>query len=123
MGMVFVCSRCGSAVSRPVERLEDPQQISLVDGEPAVPPGRFAIADPQPEGRFGCWYMLNPADAVGTKPHPDYRRLQGCCGPCGMDGMNTLCEKGHEIGTECSDCWMSHALMLDPKSVELKKQA
>jgi hypothetical protein len=121
MGTVFVCVACGSAVSRPVERLEDPKQISGKDGEPAVPVGRFATVDPRQGESFAGWTMLNLADAVGTKPHPESGRWVGCCGADGMEGENTLCEKGHEIGTECSDCWMPHALMLDPKSVELKK--
>jgi hypothetical protein len=122
MGTVFVCVVCGSVVCGPVEPLEDPKQIGRKDGEPAVPRGRFATADPLMEGSFGGWYMLNLADAVGTKPHRESGRWNGCCGADGMDGKNTLCEKGHEIGTECSDCWMAHALMLDPKSVEMKKR-
>jgi len=32
-------------------------------------------------------------------------RPNGCCGIDGVDGINTFCREGHEIGTERSDCW------------------
>lgn len=122
MATVFACSACGAVVTNPVERLEDATQIRLGDGEAAVPQGRFAVADPKEWSSFGGWFMLNLADAVGTREHPEVRRLSGCCGPSGLNGKNKVCAQGHEIGTECSDCWMPHALMLDPKSVVVKDQ-
>lgn len=58
--------------------------------------------------------MINLEDAVNTRHHPDTRRLNGCCGLDGRDGLNTVCANGHEVGTEKSDCWMPHVLLLDP---------
>jgi hypothetical protein len=28
----------------------------------------------------------------------------------GLDGINTFCENGHQIGTEQSDCWTERLL-------------
>jgi hypothetical protein len=49
--------------------------------------------------------LVNLNDLVGTEHHQDRHRLNGCCGLDGCDGPNLVCPKGHEIGTERSDCW------------------
>jgi hypothetical protein len=35
----------------------------------------------------------------------------------GLDNLNTLCECGAEIGTEKSDCWMPHCILLRTRRV------
>jgi hypothetical protein len=49
--------------------------------------------------------MLNRKDMINTHYHDDPRRMSGCCGPSGIDGVNMLCVNGHEVATESSDCW------------------
>jgi hypothetical protein len=44
--------------------------------------------------------------------------LNGCCGIDGMDGINTFCSNGHEIGTECSDCWTGRLLHAPAANLE-----
>jgi hypothetical protein len=56
--------------------------------------------------------IVNIADLVSIRRHPDFRRLNGCCGLDGCDGPNLVCTNGHEIGTEKSDCWTPHAAVL-----------
>jgi hypothetical protein len=86
--------------------------ICLDDGQPAVPRGFFAISnDDSSTGRPNC-ALINMEDVLNTRYHPDARRHQGCCGRDGCDGPNLLCANGHEVGTERSDCWMSHAVAL-----------
>jgi hypothetical protein len=66
------------------------------------------------------WYVFHLEDIVRTKPHSDPDRLIGCCGVAGNYGKTTLCENGHDIGVEHSDCHQAHAMLLDPRSVTLK---
>lgn len=66
-------------------------------------------------------YLVNLKDVAGTQYHPDSSRLNGCCGLDGMDGMNVLCANGHEVGTEQSDCWVSHAVTFDRSAVWLDR--
>ena len=106
------CRECGVALSRPVQRLHDPSALDESDGRPHVPMGRFAVSEGFFTG-FDGWLMLNLQDAVDTRHHPDLRRRNGCCGLDGCDGPNTLCANGHEVGTERSDCWLPHVLLLD----------
>ena len=84
------------------------------DGAPAVPEGFYAISDDDYWTGSSGLVLVNLADLTGTRHHPDSRRLSGCCGPMGEDGPNLVCERGHEIGTENSDCWMAHAAVLLP---------
>lgn len=52
---------------------------------------------------------------MNTRYHDDPRRVSGCCGPSGIDGVNTLCANGHEVATESSDCWTGpHYVELEP---------
>jgi hypothetical protein len=39
----------------------------------------------------------------------------------GCDGVNTVCGNGHEVGTECSDCWMPHFLHLGRTAVDVNE--
>jgi len=84
-----------------------------------VPEGYSALSDDEYwTGSAGC-PLVNLADLVATRHHPDPRRNSGCCGRDGCDGPNLLCDRGHEIGTEKSDCWMAHAAVLLPEVVRL----
>ncbi len=77
-----------------------------------LPEGFYALSD----GEYwthteGC-PLVNLNDVVGTQDHPDGGRHNGCCGSDGCDGPNMVCQSGHEVGTEKSDCWMPHAAVL-----------
>ena len=85
---------------------------SYEDGKPAIPEGFFALGDDDYWPGSSRWPLVNRADLVGTQHHPDSHRNNGCCGLDGCDGPNLVCERGHEIGTEKSDCWMAHAAVL-----------
>ena len=110
--VVFACPVCGQALTRPLAPLPPDQSICYEDGQPAVPPGYFAVSsDEYWTGSEGC-PVVNLADLAGTAYHPDTRRRSGCCGPSGTEGPNLVCGRGHEVGAERSDCWMSHAAVL-----------
>jgi hypothetical protein len=110
--VIFECPTCHQLVTRPLEPLPSDVPVRLEDGEAAVPEGYFALAEGDYwTGSVGS-PLVNLADLVGTRHHPDPRRLNGCCGLHGSNGPNLVCERGHEIGTEKSDCWMAHAAVL-----------
>jgi hypothetical protein len=121
MGIVFACAECGLELTHPVELLPDPTRASDEMGKARVSKGSYLIEE------LGAaqldWFVLHPSDAVHTTLTKDLHRLNGCCGLDGQGGKNTLCDNGHEIGTEFSDCWRSQGLYLDPKSVVLKEQS
>ena len=114
---VFKCVECGVEVTRPVE---PGARRSPSDGAPLVEPGRFVEVTDEYEADHARWLAIHLGDALNTREHSDDRRLNGCCGKDGLDGLNTVCANGHEIGTEKSDCWMPHALLLDPSRVTVR---
>lgn len=119
---IFECPVCRQAVTRALSQLPDGMNVCYEDGQPAVRTGFFALSDDDywtgSEGRV----LVNLADLVGTHHHSDPARRSGCCGPDGMQGPNLLCNNGHEVATERSDCWMSHAAVL-LKSVKQRAAA
>lgn len=115
MAIVLRCVVCGIALTRPVEPLDDASLLCPEDGRPYVPEGRLWLSD----GDYypiGEW-ALNLADLVNTRHHPDGRRLNGCCGLDGCDGINRVCANGHEVGTERSDCWWAPGIHFAPGRV------
>ena len=115
----FKCIQCGVPVTRPVSELPDNTAVDVEDGHDHVPTGTYLINDEDNWTGMEGWYVVNLADAVNTQRHSDESRPNGCCGLDGLDGNNTVCSGGHEVGVEKSDCWMSHCLMLDPQAVEI----
>lgn len=112
ISVIFECPTCHQPVTRPLVPLPDDVPVSYEDGKPAIPEGFFALSDDDYwTGSAGC-PLVNLADLVGTQHHPDSRRNSGCCGRDGCDGPNLVCGRGHEVGTEKSDCWMAHAAVL-----------
>jgi hypothetical protein len=116
-GVVFKCPICSIAFTRPLLPLSVDEQIRLEEGKDAVPEGRFGTSSGDYWGALEGCVIVNINDLIGTKPHPDASRLNGCCGLDGLDGPNLVCENGHEIATAMTDCWMAHAVAL-VKSVE-----
>ena len=117
MADIFRCSKCGSVLTRAIEPLLDRKLLVEEDGSEHVPVGFYAVSDGEFFTGSEGVCLVNLSDAIGTKHHLKLGRLNGCCGLDGCDGPNTLCDNGHEIGTEKSDCWMPHALLLDPGAV------
>lgn len=64
--------------------------------------------------------IINVKDLIHAKNHDDYRRCFGCCGLDGCDGANKMCINGHEIATECSDCWMPHAVLFEMDKIDIQ---
>lgn len=119
---LFLCRVCHVPVTLPVREFGDEAHLNLEERQDMLPRG-FLVSSQravEEEVLFGGAgeVAVNLQDAVFTQRHPDTFRLQGCCGPDGSHGLNTICRNAHEIGTERSDCWMPHALWLDGGHVD-----
>ena len=114
---LFRCQLCEMELSACLERLADATALSEADKEPHVPEGHYVVSDGSfftgTEGKV----IMNLRDAKNIRRTADPSRLNGCCGLDGLDGPNILCANGHIIGTEKSDCWMPHALILEPDGI------
>ena len=108
----LVCAECGALVVRDLRQLTDESSLDQADGHDLVPKGHYFISPgkfvPEKSGDV----LVNLTDLQNTRHHSDPSRLNGCCGLDGLDGSNLLCENGHEIGTERSDCWLAHHAVL-----------
>jgi hypothetical protein len=99
--------------------LKDESILNQKDGEAFIPEGYYWLSDGEYyTGSEGHW-IANLANLINTKLHSDFRRSQGCCGLDGCHGLNRICQNGHEVGTERSDCWMAHSIVLDFRRVVL----
>jgi len=112
--LIFRCPACEAVITRPLVALDSAESLCLEDGRSAVPQGFYWKSDGKYfNGSEGC-FVVKLDELVGTKLLSDSGRLNGCCGLDGLDGPNLTCCEGHEVGTECSDCWMAHAAILLP---------
>jgi hypothetical protein len=117
---VVCCTECGTVLTVPLLELIDESVISNEAGSDYIPRGYYVISDGGFFTNTKDQVIVNLKDAVNTKRHSDARRLNGCCGLDGCDGMNVLCGTGHEVGTERSDCWLPHAIHFDTNAVTIR---
>lgn len=115
--MILRCAVCKIQVSRDVAPLPDASLISTEDGSDYLPAGFYAVGDEFFHSAQGH-YILNLEDVVNLEDHADPSRFSGCCRLDGLSGVNKVCGNGHEIGTECSDCWMPRSIHISPVAVE-----
>ena len=115
--MELRCNACGVQLTEQLVELTDEKMLSQEDKSAFVPKGKYFVSSgeyvPEQKGDF----LVNLSDLVGTQLTKDPRRLNGCCGLDGLDGLNLLCPNGHEVGTERSDCWLPHYAILSEDKV------
>lgn len=104
--MTLKCKDCDLTVTNELIELKDVRNLNDEERENLIPKGYYFISDSiyslEPKGTI----IINNSDLINSKTHPDFRI--GCCGLDGRDGMNKVCDNGHEIGREYSECWMTH---------------
>ncbi|MBA9078664.1 hypothetical protein [Rufibacter quisquiliarum] len=119
--MKVKCGKCGIELTEELESLDDTTLLNETDEQSYVPIGKLFISDGEyytgTEGKI----IINCADLKNAKNHPDIIRLQGCCGLDGLNGNNKVCINGHEVGTEKSDCWIAHGVILEREFVVIEK--
>jgi|SRR5581483_21909 len=117
--MILRCAVCHIPISDDVHELKDRGRLSDERGSDFLPQGCYLIASAadnfssHTDGEF----ILNLKDVHNLQRHSDPSRLNGCCGLDGLDGINTVCSNGHEIGTQRTDCWCPHYIHIPPKNV------
>jgi len=89
------------------------------DGQDYIPRGFYLIQEETAYEIFKGSIIINSKDLINSNHHSDSSRLNGCCGLDGCVGMNRVCLQDHEIGTEYSDCWRFHKVVLNPELVQL----
>jgi hypothetical protein len=108
-------------LSAELEELHDPSALCEEDGKDHIPTGFYCTSDggyyTGSEGKI----LANRRDVRNLTNHSDSSRLNGCCGFDGCDGMNKLCQNGHEVATEKSHCWMAHAVLFDSQRAQMKE--
>lgn len=114
----LICKACNLEVTETLSELKDLSLINKKDGQDYIPRGFYLIDEEEDNGSVKRTYIINAKDLINSKRHSDSSRLNGCCGLDGCDGMNRVCLHDHEIGTEYSDCWMYHKVILDSELVQ-----
>jgi hypothetical protein len=107
------CKYCEIELTDNLVEVSSAEQLSEIDGEDFIQVGQFFTSDGDYYTGTENKIIINIRDLMNSKNHTDPTRLNGCCGLDGTDGPNKLCINGHEIGTEKSDCWMAHSIILD----------
>ena len=115
--MIFHCKKCGLALTSDLIELKDEKELCLEDEKDMIQQGLFFISKGEFEPERPGDFIVNLKDLINTKQTKKTDRLIGCCGPDGMAGYNILCMKGHEVGTERSDCWLPHHAVLSHKKL------
>lgn len=116
--MKITCKECQIELSTELVELTDKDKINENDQSDFLPIGTYFISDGQFFTETEKKIIINLKDVLNSKNHSDDNRLNGCCGPCGMDGLNEMCKNGHEIGTVKQDCWMPHCIIFEPENIE-----
>lgn len=116
----YQCKQCGVELTDWLYELTSPFMHFETENEDHLPAGFTSLSDGEyfthSEGRF----LINAKDLRNFDYHPEPGRHIGCCGRDGLEGPNLICKNGHEIGTEVSDCWLAHAIILLPEKVRIE---
>ena len=115
----IICKFCHKTLTSELEELGDDFKQEYEDAQDVVPKGYFTIGDDCYSRNTESTFIVNIADLIGTKYHPDKKRLNGCCGYSDSEGPNLICQCGIELGSEMSDCWVPRMAYLSPKSTEV----
>lgn len=119
--MVIKCLVCNTVLTNELIELTDLNELNDEDGEDFIPEGRFFISNGEHYLNSKGQIIINKKDLINSKNHTDFSRLNGCCGLDGMDGINKTCINGHEIGTEHSDCWLSHCVIFENEFIKIEQ--
>ena len=118
--MKIYCSQCDIQLTADLDQLKDQSCLNEEDGKDHISQGFYTLSDGEYFTGTEGMAIVNLRDVMNLKNHSDAGRLNGCCGLDGCDGINKLCENGHEVATEKSDCWMAQAVLFEADQVEIR---
>jgi hypothetical protein len=112
----LICKTCNLEISEPLSEFN---LINEKDGQDYIPRGFYLIQEETSYELLKGSIIINIKDLINSNRHSDSSRLNGCCGLDGCDGMNRVCLHDQEIGTEYSDYWRFHKVVLNSELVQL----
>lgn len=118
----FLCKACGLVLAESLSVCSE-DSLYYEDGKPMLPAKSFYISrgefKPEQVGDF----LINEDSLMNTRPYLEMRgRNNGCCGRDGLDGINEVCQNGHEVATVRNDCWMPSHVILSAGAVAIDAQ-
>ena len=119
--MIIKCGQCGLPLTKELKEINSIDSLNEKDNEDFIHIGFYYISDGEFFRESKGKIIINKRDLLNSKNHSDFKRLNGCCGLDGMDGLNKTCNNGHEIGIECSDCWMPHCIIFETELIKIEK--
>lgn len=119
--MILKCRKCNLVLTNKLTELTNIGNLNENDNVDFIQRGYFFVSDGEFFSESKGKIISNKHDLINSKNHSNSKRLNGCCGLDGLDGLNKMCENGHEIGTECSDCWMPHCVIFEPELITIEK--
>lgn len=119
--MIIKCGQCGLPLTNELKENISIDSLNENDNEDFIQMGCYCISNGEFFRESKGKILINKRDLLNSKNHSDFKRLNGCCGLDGMDGLNKTCNNGHEIGTEYSDCWMPHCLIFETELIKIEK--
>lgn len=117
--MKLYCKKCNHLL---VENLSEAKKKEIVyeDGYDLIPEGKYIHSTDIGFNIYEVSYLMN-IKSVPLKNYTNNERMQGCCGPSGLDGLNQLCLKcSEEIGVLVADCIAPYFIGIQKNKVSLE---
>lgn len=118
--MIIKCKQCGLDLTAELTEVINTDNLNENDNQDFIQTGYYFVSDGEFYTNSEGLIIINKADLINSKNHFNQKRLNGCCGLDGTDGINKICNNGHEIGTEYSDCWIPHCVIFVPELIRIE---
>eukprot|EP00047_Mylnosiga_fluctuans_P022658 m.123922 g.123922 ORF g.123922 m.123922 type:complete len:174 (-) comp9338_c0_seq1:1273-1794(-) len=120
--MILGCAVCRVAITEPLTLLQDRSMLTYEYMQPHLPERCYytvlqeTCIDDGGHMHTREWYVVNIASLCNTTSEQEEF---GCCGLDGADlsKPNCMCNAGHMVGVEQSECYMAHRVLLDAAAV------
>ncbi|WP_272149249.1 hypothetical protein [Tenacibaculum aiptasiae] len=115
--MKLYCKKCNYLLVEGLVKAIN-KEVIYADEYDLIPIGKYIINN-------NIWnfenleitYLLN-VNNINLKNHYNHTKMQGCCGPSGVDGLNQLCPKcKQEVGVLVADCYTPYFIGIDKNKV------
>lgn len=117
----FHCKACGLVLAEGLTECHE-DRLCFEDGSPMLPSKTFCISKGKFPPELVGDYLINVEELLNTRLFDEMGgRLNGCCGLDGLDGINHVCQNGHEVATVRDDCWMPSHVILSSKMVAVNE--
>ncbi|WP_075342361.1 hypothetical protein [Tenacibaculum agarivorans] len=115
--MKLYCKKCKYLLVEGLIKAKS-SEVIYTDEISLIPKGKYLINnDVWNFEDLQITYLIN-IKSIKLKDHYDYKKMQGCCGPSGLDGLNQLCPTcNEEIGVLIADCFTPHFIGIEKNKV------